>query len=210
MGFEPTHAVTRLPRFQHGLLSLLSNLPILTQIVYHKGSYLAIKILEIRKCFSRLREAFLNYKLKFACRDSFLIEYYLEECYMSKKIINVVAAAIEKDGKIFCAQRPEGKSLGGYWEFPGGKLEEGESPEEALIREIHEELNSQIEIISFVNEASYDYDFGTVVMKTFHARLVSGNLDLLEHQDSAWLEPNRLKTLNWAPVDRPAVELLSK
>ena len=169
-----------------------------------------LKILEIRKCFSRLREAFLNYKLKFACRDSFLIEYYLEECYMSKKIINVVAAAIEKDGKIFCAQRPEGKSLGGYWEFPGGKLEEGESPEEALIREIHEELNSQIEIISFVNEASYDYDFGTVVMKTFHARLVSGNLDLLEHQDSAWLEPNRLKTLNWAPVDRPAVELLSK
>lgn len=93
---------------------------------------------------------------------------------MSKKIINVVAAAIEKDGKIFCAQRPEGKSLGGYWEFPGGKLEEGELPEEALIREIHEELNSQIEIISFVNEASYDYDFGTVVMKTFHARLVSG------------------------------------
>ena len=118
---------------------------------------------------------------------------------MSKKIINVVAAAIEKDGKIFCAQRPEGKSLGGYWEFPGGKLEEGELPEEALIREIHEELNSQIEIISFVNEASYDYDFGTVVMKTFHARLVSGNL-----------EPNRLKTLNWAPVDRLAVELLSK
>ena len=91
-----------------------------------------------------------------------------------------MAAAIEKDGKIFCAQRPEGKSLGGYWEFPGGKLEEGELPEEALIREIHEELNSQIEIISFVNEASYDYDFGTVVMKTFHARLVSGNLDLLD------------------------------
>lgn len=168
------------------------------------------KILEIRKCFSRLRETFLNNKFKFACRDSFLIEYYLEECYMSKKIINVVAAAIEKDGKIFCAQRPEGKSLGGYWEFPGGKLEEGESPEEALIREIYEELNSKIEIISFVNEASYDYDFGTVVMKTFHAKLVCGNLDLLEHQDSVWLEPSRLKTLNWAPVDRLAVELLSK
>ena len=98
-----------------------------------------------------MREAFFHNKLKFACHDSFLIEYYLEECY-----------------------------------------------------------NSQIEIISFVNEASYDYDFGTVVMKTFHAKLVSGNLDLLEHQDSAWLEPSRLKTLNWAPVDRPAVELLSK
>lgn len=127
-----------------------------------------------------------------------------------KKNYKCCGCSHRKDGKIFCAQRPEGKSLGGYWEFPGGKLEEGESPEEALIREIHEELNSQIEIISFINEASYDYDFGTVVMKTFHARLISGNLDLLEHQDSAWLEPNRLKTLNWAPVDRPAVELLSK
>ena len=106
---------------------------------------------------------------------------------MSKIIIHVVVATIEKDGKIFCAQRPEGKSLGGFWEFPGGKLEAGESPEQALIREIREELNSEIEIISFVNEASYDYDFGTVVMKTYHAKLVSGNLELLEHQNSTWL-----------------------
>lgn len=102
------------------------------------------------------------------------------------------------------------KKLGWILGVYGGKLEEGESPEEALIREIYEELNSKIEIISFVNEASYDYDFGTVVMNTFHAKLVCGNLDLLEHQDSVWLEPSRLKTLNWAPVDRPAVELLSK
>ena len=128
---------------------------------------------------------------------------------MSKKIINVVAAAIEKDGKFFCAQRPEGKSLGGFWEFPGGKLEEGESPEQALIREIKEELNSEIKIVSYINEASYDYDFGTVVMKTYHAKLISGNLELLEHQNSTWLLPTQLPTLNWAPVDRPAVELLS-
>ncbi|WP_067100209.1 (deoxy)nucleoside triphosphate pyrophosphohydrolase, partial [Streptococcus sp. DD13] len=129
---------------------------------------------------------------------------------MSKKIIKVVAAAIEHKGKFFCAQRPEGKSLGGYWEFPGGKLEVGESPEETLLREIKEELNSEIEILSYLNEASYDYDFGTVVMKTYHAKLISGNLDLLEHQNSIWLTPNELKTLNWAPVDRPAVELLTK
>lgn len=129
---------------------------------------------------------------------------------MSKKIISVVAAAIEKDGKFFCAQRPEGKNLGGYWEFPGGKLEDGESAEEALIREIREELNAEIEIVSFVNEASYDYDFGTVTMKTFHAKLISGDPELLEHQDSLWLEPSRLQSLDWAPVDRPAVGLLSK
>jgi len=128
---------------------------------------------------------------------------------MSKKIINVVAAAIEKDGKFFCAQRPEGKSLGGFWEFPGGKLEEGESPEQALIREIKEELNSEIQIISYINEASYDYDFGSVVMKTYHAELISGNLELLEHQNSTWLAPHELSTINWAPVDRPAVRLLS-
>lgn len=128
---------------------------------------------------------------------------------MSKKIINVVAAAIEKDGKFFCAQRPEGKSLGGFWEFPGGKLEEGESPEQALIREIKEELNSEIKIVSYINEASYDYDFGTVVMKTYHAELISGDLELLEHQNSTWLAPHELSTINWAPVDRPAVRLLS-
>ena len=128
---------------------------------------------------------------------------------MSKKIIKVVAAAIERDGKIFCAQRPEGKSLGGFWEFPGGKLEEGESPEQALIREIKEELNSEIQIISYINEASYDYEFGTVVMKTYHAELISGNLELLEHQNSTWLAPHELSTINWAPVDRPAVRLLS-
>lgn len=128
---------------------------------------------------------------------------------MSKKIINVVAAAIEKDGKFFCAQRPEGKSLGGFWEFPGGKLEKGESPEQALIREIKEELNSEIQIISYINEASYDYDFGTVVMKTYHAKLISGNLELLEHQNSTWLAPHELSTINWAPVNRPAVKTIT-
>ena len=129
---------------------------------------------------------------------------------MLNKIIHVVAAAIEKDGEIFCAQRPENKSLGGLWEFPGGKLEPGETPEEAFVREIQEELNSTIEILSYINEASYDYDFGTVIMKTYHAKLISGNLELLEHQNSTWLAPQDLKTLDWAPVDRPAVELLSK
>ncbi|HFI0943444.1 TPA: (deoxy)nucleoside triphosphate pyrophosphohydrolase [Streptococcus suis] len=129
---------------------------------------------------------------------------------MSKKIINVVAAVIEKDGKIFCAQRPEGKSLGGYWEFPGGKLEQGETPEGALVREIKEEFDSEIEIISFLNEASYEYDFGIVTMKTYHSKLVNGDLTLLEHQDSKWLPIEQLDDLKWAPVDIPAVNCLQK
>lgn len=129
---------------------------------------------------------------------------------MSKKVITVVAAAIEKDGLIFCAQRPEGKSLAGFWEFPGGKLEEGETPEEALVREINEEFNSEIEIISYLNEASYEYDFGIVTMKTYLSKLIAGNLELLEHQDSKWLPIDQLMELNWAPVDIPVVECLQK
>ena len=129
---------------------------------------------------------------------------------MSKQVINVVAAAIKKDGLIFCAQRPEGKSLGGFWEFPGGKLENGETPEDALIREIKEEFDSEIEVISFLNEASYEYDFGIVTMKTYLSKLINGELKLLEHQDSKWLPIEELSELEWAPVDIPAVKCLQK
>ncbi|MHB9782816.1 (deoxy)nucleoside triphosphate pyrophosphohydrolase [Streptococcus sp. 10F2] len=128
---------------------------------------------------------------------------------MSDRIIEVVAAAIVKDGKIFCAQRPKGKSLAGYWEFPGGKVEPGEDPEQALIREIKEEFASEIQVMSFLNEAHHNYEFGTVRMKTYLSKLLSGNLELLEHQQAIWLTPEQLSTLNWAPVDIPAVKLLT-
>ena len=100
--------------------------------------------------------------------------------------------------------------MGGFWEFPGGKLENGETPEEALIREIKEEFDSEIEVISFLNEASYEYDFGIVTMKTYLSKLINGELQLLEHQDSKWLPIEELSELEWAPVDIPAVKCLQK
>lgn len=127
-----------------------------------------------------------------------------------KKKIQVVAAAIEKDGKFLCAQRPAGKSLAGLWEFPGGKIEKDETAKNALLREIKEELNIDIEIIDFVNIAEYEYDFGIVEMQTYIANIISGNLELLEHDNLLWLPAEKLPELDWAPVDLPAVALISK
>ena len=127
-----------------------------------------------------------------------------------KKKIRVVAAAIEKDGKFLCAQRPAGKSLAGLWEFPGGKIEKDETAKNALLREIKEELNIDIEIIDFVNIAEYEYDFGIVEMQTYIANIISGNLELIEHDNLLWLPAEKLPELDWAPVDLPAVALISK
>ena len=124
--------------------------------------------------------------------------------------IDVAAGIIWRGGHFLASQRPTNKVMEGYWEFPGGKLEQGETPEEALIREIKEEFDSEIEIVSFINEASHEYDFGIVTMKTYRSKLHTGNLTLLEHQDSKWLPIEELDTLEWAPVDLPAVKCLQQ
>ena len=128
---------------------------------------------------------------------------------MPRKIINVVGAAIIKDGKVLCARRGEGKSLAGYWEFPGGKIELHESARQALHREIEEELLCEVEIGSEVCTASYDYDFGTVVLTTFICHLLNGTPRLTEHQEIRWLNPQGMPNLDWAPADRDAVQRIS-
>ena len=128
---------------------------------------------------------------------------------MPRKIINVVGAAIIKDGEVLCARRGEGKSLAGYWEFPGGKIELHESARQALHREIEEELLCEIEIGSEVCTASYDYDFGTVVLTTFICHSLNGTPRLTEHQEIRWLNPQTIPNLEWAPADRDAVQRIS-
>ncbi|WP_236823082.1 (deoxy)nucleoside triphosphate pyrophosphohydrolase [Bhargavaea massiliensis] len=129
---------------------------------------------------------------------------------MNKKNIHVVGAVIWQDGKILCAQRGATKTLAYKWEFPGGKIEQGETPEAALKREILEEMNCEIVVGERVEHTVYEYEFGIVHLTTFHCALVSGNLTLTEHIDVKWLEPENLHTLDWAPADIPAIEKLSQ
>lgn len=123
-----------------------------------------------------------------------------------KKNIYVVGAVIKRDNKILCAQRGTEKSLPLKWEFPGGKIEKGETPEEALKREITEEMRCSIFIGEAIEDTTYEYDFGVVNLKTFYCELVEGEPTLTEHVAIKWLSPEELSSLDWAPADIPAIE----
>lgn len=123
------------------------------------------------------------------------------------KIIHVVAAIIIKDNKIFATQRGYGEFKDG-WEFPGGKIEAGETPEEALKREIREELNTEISIDEFFINIEYDYPAFHLSMKCYLCHVLSGKLELLEHENAKWLSKNELDSVDWLPADAEIIEKL--
>ncbi len=116
------------------------------------------------------------------------------------KEIEVVAAVIFQDGKVFATQRGYGPFKDG-WEFPGGKIEVGESPEEALLREISEELETEIEVGELIDTIEYDYPDFHLSMKCFACRIVSGDLHLVEHEAACWLNATQLDSVDWLPAD---------
>ena len=101
-------------------------------------------------------------------------------------------------------------TLPNYWEFPGGKIEYGESKEEALKREIQEELGCAIEVFGHVEDTTYEYEKVIVRLETFMATIVSGTPVATEHAQIKWVSRKELSTLNWAPADIPAIEKLTK
>ncbi|NYF97067.1 (deoxy)nucleoside triphosphate pyrophosphohydrolase [Janibacter cremeus] len=124
-----------------------------------------------------------------------------------KKSIDVVGAVIVSDHRILCAQRATGP-LAEMWEFPGGKIEAGETPAEALKREVTEELGCQISVDERITTTRYEYDFALITLMTFYCRLLTGEPELTEHQAVRWLPAADLSQLDWAPADVPAVQLI--
>ena len=121
-----------------------------------------------------------------------------------------VVGAVFHDGERFlaCRKKP-GKPLEGHWEFPGGKIEPGETPEQALTREIREELNLIAEVGQKVTTTTYEYDFATIELTTFYCTLVDGDLRLTDHDDTKWVTSTEAAHLTWAPADIPAVEAIA-
>ena len=127
-----------------------------------------------------------------------------------KKYVKVVGAVIEKDEKILCAQRNGKKSLPNMWEFPGGKIEDGELPEAALKRELLEEMDCEINVLDKIVTTVYEYDFATIELTTYYAEMVSDSIVLREHQDMKWLSRDELDSVEWAPADIEAIEKIKK
>ena len=116
------------------------------------------------------------------------------------KTVRVVAGIIIEDGKVFATQRGYGEFKDG-WEFPGGKIEQGETPEEAVVREIMEELDTEVEVKELFDTVEYDYPKFHLSMDCFICKIKKGNLVLKEHEAAKWLAKETLHTVDWLPAD---------
>ncbi|MDE5412757.1 (deoxy)nucleoside triphosphate pyrophosphohydrolase [Alkalihalobacterium chitinilyticum] len=127
------------------------------------------------------------------------------------KTIEVVGAVmINENNHILCALRSETMSMANYWEFPGGKIEKGENMEDALIREIDEELGSQIEVVEKITDTHHQTDSVIVHLHTYLAKIIEGTPEPIEHAELRWVPIENLHQLNWAPADIPTVDRLQQ
>lgn len=125
------------------------------------------------------------------------------------KTIRVAAAIILQEGSVFATQRGYGKWKD-WWEFPGGKIEENETPQEALVREIREELDTEIAVGDLFDTVEYDYPDFHLSMKCYICTVVSGNLVLKEHEAARWLNRENLDSVDWLPADLDLIRKLKE
>ena len=125
------------------------------------------------------------------------------------KVIEVVAAIMQREGAYFATQRGYGE-FEGMWEFPGGKIEPGESPEDALKREIQEELGVDIAIEELLCTTEYDYPSFHLTMHCYLCGIETGEIELREHKSARWLTSETLDSVEWLPADKEVVEILTK
>ena len=125
------------------------------------------------------------------------------------KTVRVVAAVIRDGDKIFATARGYGDLKGG-WEFPGGKIEPGETPQEALAREIKEELDTEIAVGEYIHTLEYDYPTFHLSMDCFWCTVISGHLELLEAEAAKWLTKDTLYSVNWLPADIELIPMIEK
>ena len=124
------------------------------------------------------------------------------------KVIEVVAAIIIDKEKVFATQRGYGEFKDG-WEFPGGKMEQGETPQQALMREIQEELDTEIEVGELLDTVEYDYPNFHLTMHCFLCTIKSGDLVLKEHEAARWLTRETIDSVDWLPADKGLIEKIS-
>jgi len=124
------------------------------------------------------------------------------------KKIEVTAAIIQKENRILAAQRSHNDEHSLKWEFPGGKIEVGESAEECIVRELKEELNIDTKVIAYLGESEYDYGNKVILLKAFFVEHISGEFHTHVHQNICWVNISDLKTLDWASADIELVNLL--
>ena len=125
------------------------------------------------------------------------------------KVIRVVAAIIIDGGKVFATQRGYGEFKDG-WEFPGGKIEADELPEDAIIREIKEELDTEVEVVGLLDTVEYDYPKFHLSMDCFICKIKSGDLVLKEHEAAKWLTKETLNSVEWLPADQGLIGKIEK